>query len=735
MKLYQTSIFVFFLIVIAAKAEDLKITADSIKADSKSGAFNASGNVKATLPPLTITSDKVGKDLDGRFQFDKSTVITTCTNAPGHRHWCAKGKIAFKEGEYALMSNGILSLWEYPIMWLPFWYYPINTDYGWRVMPGYSSRTGAALYTKYVYNLAGSFNDGAYGLGASTRFDLRSENGVAVGQSLNWQLGEYGTGKIKVYYADDQDYDHYTKRWENSRHWNYRNWSSPIDRERWAVMLQHSSDITERDSLKISVSSFSDSYFNRDFLRDSIFAGKNSFDVYGTRNEVSWEHLEKFFSAGISFSGPIDEFYNGVMRLPEFYFDVTPIKVLDTPLTYESQTTVGYYNRQEAKYGDSSTSAAYKYAPGPWANYNTARFDTYHRVSAPLRVADIISVVPRIGYRGTFWGESGNFCATGYERAGTTSDSAWRSIYEAGVTFAARGSADYQGGIRHVVEPYFDVLLQESDYSGLKKGSRPYVFDNRDMSFDYLDQFAGRSRLLPYSWYGVTPGVRNVIRKTDEKGVSRTVFDFDAYAAVQFNDTEYIGASRWQKMSSSVEDPNYGTDDVNVMPGARMRWMPTEKSSISARAEWDSDNDRLAYFDFNLTQIESEKFSWYIQANLRDHRYWDYAPMIFDSNEMRKDMFNHARQKFAEIGFEYDIADSFAIGPYMIFDMDEGDIAEVGSWLDYRTDCLGFRFMLSYETEYERVDFSGEKSDFRFGFFIYLRALGPNAANPFKSSY
>jgi lipopolysaccharide assembly outer membrane protein LptD (OstA) len=71
----------------------------------------------------------------------------------------------------------------------------------------------------------------------------------------------------------------------------------------------------------------------------------------------------------------------------------------------------------------------------------------------------------------------------------------------------------------------------------------------------------------------------------------------------------------------------------------------------------------------------------------------------------------------------------------MIFDIDEGDIAEVGSWLDYRTDCLGFRFMLSYETEYERVDFSEEKSDFRFGFFIYLRALGPDAANPFKSSY
>ena len=731
MKKSYTLVFTAVFSVLSLGAEELKITADSITADRSSGAFSAKGNVKATLPPMTLTSQSVQKTGDGEYEFDSSTEITTCTNAVGHRHWAARGKLKYRQAEYAKMTNGLLSLWEIPALWLPFWYYPIDTDYGWRVMPWYSSRHGASLYVKYVYNLAGSLEDGCYGLGASTRLDLRSKNGVAAGQSFSWQLGDYGSGKFKVYYADDDDYDRYDRNWTNSKKYNYQNWGSTVDRERWGVAFAHSAEITERDRVRVSVASYSDSYFRRDFLRDNLFSGRSDFnDFSGSRNEAAWEHLEKSFSAGLSVSGPIDEFYSGVMRLPEFYFDAAPVKILNTPLYYESESSAGYYNRQYAKYGSSSTSDAYRYNPGPWANYNTARFDTYHRVSAPLRIADIVSAVPRVGYRGSFWGESGAL-ADASSRAYTASDQVWRSVYEAGVTFSARGTADFGDGKRHILEPYVDFLAQEADYHGLTAGSRPYMFDNCEGSYDYLDQFAGRSRNLPYSWYGFTPGIRNVLRTTDENGVSRTLFDFDVYASVQLNDTSYFGGGRWTKLSADVEDPNYGNDDFIVMPGARLKWNPTRETSLFARAEWDGDNDRLAYADILFTQKLTDRLSWRVELNSRDHRYWDYAPMIIDS-DMRKDMFNHNRQKFAEAGFVYEITDSLVIGPYAIFDIDEAELAEIGSMVDLRTDCLGFRFMLSYETEYERVDRSEEKSDFRCGFFIYLRALGPDAANPFR---
>ena len=55
---------------------------------------------------------------------------------------------------------------------------------------------------------------------------------------------------------------------------------------------------------------------------------------------------------------------------------------------------------------------------------------------------------------------------------------------------------------------------------------------------------------------------------------------------------------------------------------------------------------------------------------------------------------------------------------------------DVGSWIDYRTDCLGFRFIVGYEGDYRRIDRSREEHDWHCGFFIYLRALGASSGNP-----
>ena len=54
------------------------------------------------------------------------------------------------------------------------------------------------------------------------------------------------------------------------------------------------------------------------------------------------------------------------------------------------------------------------------------------------------------------------------------------------------------------------------------------------------------------------------------------------------------------------------------------------------------------------------------------------------------------------------------------------DLEEIGSWIDYRTDCLGFRLQVAYAHDYKRIDGSEYEHDWRVGFFVYLRAFGPN---------
>ena len=65
-------------------------------------------------------------------------------------------------------------------------------------------------------------------------------------------------------------------------------------------------------------------------------------------------------------------------------------------------------------------------------------------------------------------------------------------------------------------------------------------------------------------------------------------------------------------------------------------------------------------------------------------------------------------------------------------DLRDHDLESIGSWIDYRTDCLGFRFIVAYDSEYTRIDGSRYKDDWRFGFFVYLRALGPEMGDSLK---
>ena len=708
---------------------EAKITADRVAADNVTGALAASGHVQAVSAPVVLHSDSVTRDAAGEFVFADPTHVTTCTNDWDHLHWRMSGEVRFKDGHYVLLRNAWLRMWDIPVMWLPYWYYPMDTDYGLRVMPGYTSRWGASLFTKYVYGICVSMAEGSYGLAGSTRFDLRQKNGVALGQTVKWNLGDFGKGKFKVYYAWDKDADRYDRHWNDKKKWNYSHWGNTVPDERYGLSLEHRVEPTERDALWVSAVYYSDSHFRQDFLRKTTTYEGNLLASYYS-NEVAWEHAESVFSVGTSVSGPLNDFYPGVARLPEFYFDINPMPVWTLPVNYESQTRVGYLDRDYAKYGNRHTATQYRFSPGPWANYNAFRLDTYHRLTLPMKFADVLSVVPRFGLRGTYWSDTGYMAAPDM-RAGSTGNDAWRTIVEGGVTLAARGTADFDNGVTHVVEPYFDMLAQEANVTGTKKGERIYRFDSIDTSSDWLDQFAGRSRNLPYSWYGVTPGIRNALRKTEENGLSRTLLDFDVYCAIQFNDTSYTAGDKYHRLVKDLEDPNYGDDAPVFVPGIRARWRPSKDTVLSTRIEYDTENDELAYGDLRWSHRLADSFSYRVTYSGRSHRRWDYSSTAFDKATMRNEDLNWAKFQFLEVGFEHELCDSIAWSPYVRWDCREGEFDEIGTWIDFRTDCLGFRLSVSYENDFKRVDGSTYEHDWNVEFFVYLRALGPSSGNPF----
>ena len=730
------------------QAEDqLTLNADRVAFDNVTKAAVATGNVVATYGPLRITTDHMNRNAEGIAIFPNPTVVTTCSNDCNHTHWDITGEVEYEAHDHVIIKDSVFRLFGVPFFYLPYFWYPLDTHCGFQWMPGYTSDWGAYLMTKYSYHILGDSNHDAegYWLKGATRLDVREEQGVALGEDLFWSLGSLGRGSYKIYHAwDEEDHDD-----DNYGHGSRDTSGRDIDYRRWSMELKHRWEPTERDVVRVGGALYSDYAFRRDFMRTSFFSINNQFRGYDG-NEVAWEHMEESWGWGISASGPLNKFVGGTARMPEVYLDINPKPVFSLPINYESQTRIGYLGRDPAEYSSTRTwnealgmytkGGDTSYIPGNWADYDTFRFDTYQRLTAPFKTFDdLLSVVPRVGYHGTYWQETGTTLLNGYkEESNLTDENVVRSIIEFGSTFSMRGVAWVTDDWQHLTEPYIDVLAQEAKYSGMTSEGRPYVFDGIDASRAWEDQFAGRGRNLPYSYYGITPGWRNAWSKLDDRGNLIKNLDIDVYAAFQFNEAKYyedgvLLGSKDKHRLAKAGYPNYGEHDCVVVPGVRVIWKPNSSIDFMTRAEYDSDNNQLALWDVGFKQALSTKASYFVNYNYRDTRWYDYssAPYASSAKKYQDEFFDC---NFQEIyaGFQYQPIDWFALGPYLRWDIKNDELDSAGAWFDFLTDCLGFRFNMAYDERYYTMDGTDHGDSWNFGFSIYLRAFGFDSASIFN---
>lgn len=713
----------------------MTFTADMMAVDNVTKAAVATGHVHAVREPITLRGEYLERDAEGVTHLSNPTCVTTCTNDVGHTHWNVTGDVTYKHDDYVILRDAWIRLWEIPVIYLPYFYYPLNWS-GIQWMPGYTGQWGGFILTKTTYDIAGDSEHkiDTYWLRGNTSLDWRYKQGIGVGQDLVWNMGNFGNGSFGAYYAWD-DYAEQQYGIDGSGYSRDQNWGSTVERERYGLFGKHRWQMTERDVVFARGSFYSDSYFTEDFMRRSFFDIRSQWLSFPTSG-IFWEHLENSFSIGAEVDGRLNKFYSMTERLPEVYVDVNPLPIGDSPLNYETQNRIGWLDRRYAEYAGSKVSA-YGVNPGLWAKYETMRFDTYHRVTMPFRTAgDVLSVVPRLGFHGTYWKNSGETDLLGASEA-EDAGAMFRSILEGGVTFAGRARGWVDDEWQHVSEPYLDVLFQGAFYNGDSDSNRPYVFDAIDASRGWEDQFAGRGRNLPYSYYGVTPGWRNAWSCLEENGNLRQIVDFDLYAAIMFGSTSFEDNGMWlgdydQHKLAELGKPNYGVHDINVMPGARLKWTPSDDISLGVRAEYDSDNNKLALAAVSFNQQLNKDFSYNLTYNLREYRYWDFSSLPYANQ--RVDEINQMQCHYAIVGFEYSPIHWIKVSPFIRYDFDANDYDAIGGWVDFLTDCLGFRWLIEYNNEYERVDGRKYDSDTSIGFYIYLRSFGTGNSGIFSAN-
>ncbi|MDD4622194.1 MAG: LptA/OstA family protein, partial [Kiritimatiellae bacterium] len=547
---------------------------DYIEYNYKTGAgLTGMGAIQAGV--FHVSAEEVTRREDGVYDA-RRMCVTTCTNAPGHWHWHVSGRGRYKDNDYVEVFNAVPHLFGVPFGYLPYWYRDIDTHYGFRLIPGYTSKWGAYLLGTYVFNIYEAPRENGPMLYGSTHLDLRTRRGVAVGQNVTWDLREWGKGKLETYYAWDQDPPDKMRD---------MNWVSSVNDERYRLRLRHEADLTPRDQFLLRGTYVSDSEVSSDFF-DRANRGEST-----PMNFVSLSHREHTWAGGATASGPLNDFYAGVARLPEGWLNIMPQPVLGIGVNYESQTRAGYLNRDAAKYENAMPD--YMYYPGSWADYNLVRVDTAHRLTYPFKLGDVLSVVPRAGYRGTYYSDT------------EMQSDVFRHSADLGAQASLRATSDWRNGCRHVFEPYLDYSYQPVHYSA--DNGRVYGMDRFDRPSGWLDRFGFDGTWLPYDWHGLRPGVRNLLQTRDKKGRMRTVLEWDAYAGIPFD-----------------TDGPINEDGVKIA-GSKVTFAPNEDFEMKAHAEWDAEQDVFAYADIGAFYRLTKDFRFGGGYLGRDHDLLDYS--------------------------------------------------------------------------------------------------------------
>ncbi len=578
------------------------------------------GAFSAYAPPYHITAAD-SRRLSPRLLELKGAMLTTCD--PERPEYSIRASSATLEDNRVLRAKNVrFQLGPVPFFWFPYVKADVEDFANFEVTPGASSDMGVFLLTAYNYPLNDVFK-------THTHLDLREKRGVAVGEDLSWKDpdGVDYAGKLRLYYADDQE------PWHDDEQRAER--EELIDSDRYWIHLEDRHNLTDRDYLITELNHVSDPWTLSDFFDDEYQKKVQP------ENRVTLSHRGDGYTAGVGMNMRLNDFYGNVDRLPEVFFDVNRQQILDTPLYYEGENTLSYLNRAYADQDDEE-------------GYDAFRLDTKHMVYWPTRQFGFLSLIPRGGYRGTYYSKTlerqtvtnvvvvtnGQGAAVGttneVEELLRDGEATWRSLPEVGMESSFKAFGDLYRGptgieededLRHVAEPYADYTMR----------FEPNVEPEELWMFDSVDQLDERNDLKL--------GLRNYLQTKRASSPHDLVFA-DVFTTLEL-------------------DPEEGEETLNDI-GFKAELRPWSWFSWDFDGEYDTQESNIRTFSTQAEVSEEDLFTAGV-----DYRY---------SRDSR-DVVAGDLTMFPERLWSFRV--------YARMDIEESFVEEHSYYVIHRTRCLG----------------------------------------------
>lgn len=576
------------------------------------------GAFTAFFDPFYVTAETAQREGTNRFALTRTT-LTTCDGEDPD--------FIIRSQRAEMINDDTFEAWNavFYLHGVPFFYLPyIHKYFGestvdFDVMPGYASDMGPFILTSYNLHPTREVR-------LSTLLDYRMKRGLAIGEEAVWNATNRSfKGHALAYYLNDSD--------PNPDDEAIR--EGVVDNERYRLSLQHRQTLTPTDYLIAQATYLSDPYVLEDFFYEDYRASVQP------ENRVSLAHRGDGYVAGLLINKRLNDFYENVDRAPEAYLDFNLQPVGDTGLFYEGDNSAAYLERVYPNDGGTN-------------DYDAFRLDSAHMLNYPTRHWGFLNVIPRAGYRGTYYSKtytdrvaSNTFSYVDTNGVPVTWDaittnrledgSRLRSLFELGFETSFKAFKVLSDrptglgrdiGLRHVVEPY-------ADYTFVPE---PNVEPENLPQFDAIDALGKRNDVLL--------GMRNKLQ-TKRRGAIHDLINIDLYTLFRL-------------------DPDEGVNDFSDLY-LNSRFRVWEAFAVDVDLAYDTYAGEFSAFDGRGGYVFSD------------------GSTLSGEYLYRRDAADQAAGRLALFP-----NDPWSFEVYARYNLDSGRVDEHTYMLTRKTDCLGY---------------------------------------------
>src|SRR5436189_3608514 len=341
-----------------------------------------------------------------------------------------------------------------PIFWWPYLYQSLNEAFSFTISPAYLSSWGPSLLTQVTFPITDDIK-------GRLRLDYRGRRGVAVGFDSTIDYFNDSQARLKTYYLQDQN--------PNLNETNIPRKDVPTGRYR--VSLADTTNFTDDIYGIANLTKLSDQYVMQDF-----FQGEFRIDPVPD-NVLAVAKTDPFYTLTAIERFQANQFFTTTERQPEVVLDIKRHALFGGPTFYECAT------------GSADSRLQLPEGSG-FENYGTYRFDTFHQLTYPNTYFGWLSIVPRVGFRGTYYGKTWDLGSTIFVPPSNPlvpdfilppptnanpikfNGDTFRTVFDTGAEASFKISRTWENvqsrsfgldGLMHVIQPFMDFSYVKAD--------------------------------------------------------------------------------------------------------------------------------------------------------------------------------------------------------------------------------------------------------------------------------